>query len=400
MVDQGFSYNENPSNVNLFFTPLKLITTKVGVVNKAVFKIYEEGGPSEVRHVELIFGLAKGQILGDSKAMIEWDQSWDGIETLKVIDPEQALKDVRVEASEGPCNEAVFNNDCLIVTIYHTFLTPLEFNIIATNVWDEHRNSWQNYFTPGVKVIYGSMNEPKQDLGIPQETTVLISDLNITKSEVMVGETVRLLFGITDGTGNVVPWVTPDIGVCKESAAKPHYVLVTPKSVLSQDSDCPFFQSDFITSSDLFKINLVIPEGIPEGKYKLDVWVDPDYTENRNFTGSHKSVDITVVSSNLDEQTRIIESPLKQFKAGIAIDKIQCKENLQLVIKTSNENPSCVKPETKAKLIERGWAKPHALVFYEHIGPKIIPSWYLDSTSYHGVKIDQGIKSNTKNSKS
>jgi hypothetical protein len=48
--------------------------------------------------------------------------------------------------------------------------------------------------------------------------------------------------------------------------------------------------------------------------------------------------------------------PLQQLKSGITIDKIQCRENLQLVIKTSNENPICVKPATKEKLIERGWA--------------------------------------------
>jgi hypothetical protein len=152
-VDQGFSYNGNPSNVELFITPLPLITTNIGVVNKAVFKIYEEGGPDQVRHVELIFGLANGQSLGESKAAIEWDQSWDGIETFKVVDPTQTLKDVRVEASEGACKAGATTNDCLILTVYHTFVKPLEFNMIATNVWDDYRNSWQNYFTPGVKIM-------------------------------------------------------------------------------------------------------------------------------------------------------------------------------------------------------------------------------------------------------
>lgn len=50
-----------------------------------------------------------------------------------------------------------------------------------------------------------------------------------------------------------------------------------------------------------------------------------------------------------------VPSPLQQFKSGIAIDKIQCKDNLQLVIKASNSSPACVKPETREKLVERGW---------------------------------------------
>ncbi|WP_052347728.1 ice-binding family protein [Candidatus Nitrosotenuis chungbukensis] len=368
-VDLGFSYNGHSSNVGPFLTPLTLRTTEVGAVNKAVFKIFEEDAPDEVRHFDLIFGLAKGQVLGDSKVMIELYRSWDEINTVNVIDPEHALKDVRVETSEGPCRaDAVFKNDCLIVTVYHTFRTPLEFNIMATNVWDEHRNARQNYFTPGVKVVE-SITEPEPELEIPglavnvtndDAYKVLISDLNVTKSQVVVGEIIRLSFRITDGIGNIIPWITPDVGICKESATKPHYLFVKPKSVLAQDIDCPFFHSDFISSSDRFNISMVIPEGIPEGKYKLDVWADPDYINDGRFVGDHQSIDITVISAEAVPVSTgdLIESPLKQFKAGITLDKIQCKENLHLVIKTSNENPVCVKPETKIKLIERGWAKP------------------------------------------
>jgi len=52
-----------------------------------------------------------------------------------------------------------------------------------------------------------------------------------------------------------------------------------------------------------------------------------------------------------------IESPLKQFKSGIPIEKIQCKENLVLVIKASNGNLACVDYDSRTKLIERGWGK-------------------------------------------
>jgi|CXWL01.1.fsa_nt_gi hypothetical protein len=53
----------------------------------------------------------------------------------------------------------------------------------------------------------------------------------------------------------------------------------------------------------------------------------------------------------------IIPPPLKQFKTGIPIDEITCKEGLQLIFKSSVDSPACVKPETKTKLIERGWIK-------------------------------------------
>ena len=49
-------------------------------------------------------------------------------------------------------------------------------------------------------------------------------------------------------------------------------------------------------------------------------------------------------------------APLKQFKAGTPIDKILCKELLEIIIKSSDGSPACVKPESVTKLIERGWA--------------------------------------------
>lgn len=58
-------------------------------------------------------------------------------------------------------------------------------------------------------------------------------------------------------------------------------------------------------------------------------------------------------------------SPLKQFKSGIAIDQIQCKEGFAVVIKKSNGNPNCVKHETLEKLRERGWAEPLGDVVFQ-----------------------------------
>lgn len=49
--------------------------------------------------------------------------------------------------------------------------------------------------------------------------------------------------------------------------------------------------------------------------------------------------------------------PLKQFKYGIPIEEIQCKEGLELTLKSSDDSPACVNPETKQMLVERGWVK-------------------------------------------
>src|SRR5712692_8051398 len=48
-------------------------------------------------------------------------------------------------------------------------------------------------------------------------------------------------------------------------------------------------------------------------------------------------------------------SPLKQFKSGIMIKDIKCKQGFVLAIKKSDNSPACVKPDTAQKLVERGW---------------------------------------------
>ena len=47
--------------------------------------------------------------------------------------------------------------------------------------------------------------------------------------------------------------------------------------------------------------------------------------------------------------------PLKQLQSGISFDNILCANDRVLVYKNSNNFPACVKPETREKLIERGW---------------------------------------------
>ncbi|MBI5378011.1 MAG: hypothetical protein HZA82_05245, partial [Thaumarchaeota archaeon] len=58
-----------------------------------------------------------------------------------------------------------------------------------------------------------------------------------------------------------------------------------------------------------------------------------------------------------DTTTVKIDSPLKQFKSGTPSQQVTCSEGLELVIKSGNGYPMCVKPPTKSKLIQKGLAK-------------------------------------------
>jgi len=176
IVTNGFTYNGKSTDVERFYTPYPLITVDVGKQNKAVFKIYENYGPQNIRHFSFAFGLGGDQVISQSKAMIELDIDFEGTETVTITDPENALDNIRVKTSTGNCN-LDSSTECLIVTIDHRFRTQLDFNIVGTDVWDTRRNSWQNYYNDGIEVVGKSLNPPKQYTGINDGHLITITEI-------------------------------------------------------------------------------------------------------------------------------------------------------------------------------------------------------------------------------
>ena len=62
----------------------------------------------------------------------------------------------------------------------------------------------------------------------------------------------------------------------------------------------------------------------------------------------------------------VLSPPLKQFKSGITSMDIQCKDDLQLILKTSDDSPACVTSVTKQHLMDRGWAKSKSIEEIKH----------------------------------
>ena len=92
------------------------------------------------------------------------------------------------------------------------------------------------------------------------------------------------------------------------------------------------------------------------GKYSMFM-----HTTEGNETGGETLNRIFTVMANISESefekklvSDVIPPPLKQFKSGIPVDEIQCRESLVLVTKHDG-SPACVKGQTIPRLIERGW---------------------------------------------
>ena len=61
------------------------------------------------------------------------------------------------------------------------------------------------------------------------------------------------------------------------------------------------------------------------------------------------------ISNQTVQTPPAIGHPLEQFKSGIAAKDVKCQVDLELVIKTEDGSPVCVKPQTALGLVERGW---------------------------------------------
>ena len=77
------------------------------------------------------------------------------------------MDNIKITTSKVSCSENS-NTECLGVDIQHKFRAPLDFNIVATDVWDTSRQSWQNYYNHGIEVVGPSLNPAKQHDGINQ----------------------------------------------------------------------------------------------------------------------------------------------------------------------------------------------------------------------------------------
>jgi len=195
IVDNGFTYNGNPIDVERYFTPYPLVTVSVGKQNVAEFKIYDDQGIDNISHLELAFGLANGESIGKSKAVINWDRTFEGIETITLDDPENVLDKIKITTSEGYCSDES-QQKCLIVTVVHTFRAPLDFNILGTNVWDAKRNAWQNYYNHGIEVIGDSMNPPKEYDGIDAGQIYHLTETSKTTAVDEFGNTWSLKYNV------------------------------------------------------------------------------------------------------------------------------------------------------------------------------------------------------------
>lgn len=62
-------------------------------------------------------------------------------------------------------------------------------------------------------------------------------------------------------------------------------------------------------------------------------------------------------SELVNPDLHFILPPLKLLKSGISNNEIHCKSDLKFALKTTDNNPVCLKEDSFDKLLKRGWIK-------------------------------------------
>ena len=135
-VESGFTINGKSYDVENFEQAIPTQMIKTGEPVEITLKVFENGGPQHLNHVELVLG---NEHVFDSyvwrqvpTADIEWSQTFDGIESVDITDPENLITDVSVDAEV----DGTF-------TIIKFQFTPIEIfdtSHIMVKMWDQNRS--------------------------------------------------------------------------------------------------------------------------------------------------------------------------------------------------------------------------------------------------------------------
>jgi len=299
IVNNGFSYNDNPIDVELYYTPYPLVTVNVGQENKVVLKVYEDSGTQNIEHIGIGFGLGEGASFSESKATINIDRTRDGQNLISTFDPEDVFENIRVFSETGKCNESS-QTQCMIFTIFHTFREPLEFNMVATYVWDFKGNSWQNYYNHGIHIVGDSLNPPK------------------TKSVAFGTHDMRGLFTLTQIDKFEDKWIDEFGNIYKHKgndrfdkiSSIPKKVVYDRISMHGCDRSCNWFESYKLHHELLAKIEL---ETMLMGKEIANE--QKGFIASAPYTGISRSEDIDLQNKIVDE----IKKATKLFEESFDI---------------------------------------------------------------------------------
>ena len=213
-------------------------------------------------------------------------------------------------------------------------------NIISTHDINLSSNGTTKYvldissYKPGVysAIATSLISKLTANFAVGLSTTGPIVTLNVLKDTYAQGDFITIV-------GTVGPNDTVQL-----SLIDPNDNVVTSIQTVSNDI------GQYSTSA------LRIPTNAISGIWKITADHNVSHTTLKIMVQSTASNG--VMKSN-DPVVITMESPLKQFKSGTVPYFVICNRNLQLVIKSSDNSPACVRSSSIERLLKQGWVNAY-----------------------------------------
>ena len=129
-----------------------------------------------------------------------------------------------------------------------------------------------------------------------------------------------------------------------------------PSKEKQRDEWNPYYQYKGASWMKMMKVHMI--GAMKNGT--LEDWVtgnDSNYNVWRYYYLNNQAPFFRSSVSGLNDEPHYIPPPLQQLKTGIESKDVACKVGLDLMIKTNDGLPVCVRYPTADILLERGWAK-------------------------------------------
>ena len=170
IVDNGFSFNDNPTQVEFWHTDYPLINATVGEINKMEIKFNENNGLANMKSLQAGLGLPeKGDSLEEAEVLIEIPLITDGTlrgisidkDNIKIIDPDNLIHPVVVTTVKAvSCQESNSDLICGKLDLYYVYQEAPLNHMVVIEVTDKKNNAQRFHFNDGINVTGDSLNPP------------------------------------------------------------------------------------------------------------------------------------------------------------------------------------------------------------------------------------------------
>ncbi len=272
---------------------------------------------------------AEGTFNNNVKGTIANDGKFDNEGIINNIDGT-----INSKGALGNHYDGVFENEGMLNILEGTILNQiagtlinLEGTIIISDAIFENRGIINNF----EGIISNSPQSTIDNIGGTINNEDVLSNQGVinNNSEGIIDNKVGGVFDTSDGTFNNDGVFNDDV-ISDESEPE---IMMQEANVVKEKTSELVLPSSSMTDSD--------GDGISD---------DVDQCPNSPTDGNYDSVGCIIY----EEEISVYVTPLKQFKSGITLEKIQCRESL-ILMKKLDGSPACVSLSTSDKLMDRGW---------------------------------------------